>query len=110
MQTLVRSMEKKTVEEEGGGNENETPTTRDICDHQAAVYNRCEDVLCAVPPAALRTRMRGRDGFVADVHSNSDGGGPGQRHRWQSWRSVAMTCFRRWGGWGAGMRSRRWRC
>jgi hypothetical protein len=52
---------------EGGGNENETPTARDFRDHQAAVYNRCEDVLCAVPPPALRTRMRGRDGFGADV-------------------------------------------
>ena len=60
MLTLVRSMEKKTVEEEGGGNENETPTTRDFCDHQAA---------------ALHTRMRGRDSFITDVNSNSDGGG-----------------------------------
>ena len=45
---------------EGGGNENETPTTRDFCDHQAA---------------ALHTRMRGRDSFITDVNSNSDGGG-----------------------------------
>jgi hypothetical protein len=60
---------------EGGRNESETPTARDFCDHQAAVYNRCEDVLCAVPPPALRTRMRGRDGFGAGVHCSSDGGG-----------------------------------
>ena len=60
---------------EGGGNENETPTARDFRDHQAPVYNRCEDMLCAVPPPALRTRMRGRDGFSADVHCSSDGGG-----------------------------------
>ena len=66
---------KKTAEEKEGGDENETPTARDFRDHQAAVYNRCEDVLCAVPPPALRTRMRGRDGFGADVHCSSDGGG-----------------------------------
>jgi hypothetical protein len=60
---------------EGGGNENETPTTRDFRDHQAAIYSGCEDVLCAVPPPALRTRMHGRDGFGADVHSSSRGGG-----------------------------------
>src|ERR1700722_2715704 len=46
---------------EGGGSENETPTARDFHDHQAAVYNCCEDGLCAVPPLALRTRTRGRD-------------------------------------------------
>jgi hypothetical protein len=41
-------------EEDDGevGSENETLTTRDFCDHQATVYNRCEDMLCAVPPAA----------------------------------------------------------
>jgi hypothetical protein len=48
--------------EEGGGNENEILAAHDFCDHQAALYNCCEDVLCAVPPLALRTRMRGRDG------------------------------------------------
>lgn len=60
---------------EGGGNESGTSTARDFRDHQAAVYNRCEDVLCAAPPPALRARMRGRDGFGADVHCSSDGGG-----------------------------------
>jgi hypothetical protein len=35
-----------------GGSENETPTARDFCDHQATVYNRCEDMLCAGATAA----------------------------------------------------------
>jgi hypothetical protein len=54
-------------------NENETDLARDFRDHQAAIHNCCEDVLCAVPPPALRTRMRGRDGFGTDVHCSSDG-------------------------------------
>ena len=41
-------------EEDDGedGSENETPTARDFCDHQATVYNRCEDMLCAGATAA----------------------------------------------------------
>ena len=58
-----------------GGSEHETPTARDFCDHQAAVYNRCEDVLCAVPPSSLqRQQTRGRDSGRSSASTSSERG------------------------------------
>ena len=75
MQTRVRSMEEKTTEEKEMEMKTKPPPPAASVTTRATVYNRCEDVLCAAPPAAPRTRMRGLDNFGAHVHSSSDGGG-----------------------------------
>ena len=57
-----------------GSNRIETPAARLFRDHQAAVQNRCKDILCAIPPPALpiqnQPRGQGR-GTVTDISSSN---------------------------------------
>ena len=60
--------QRREEEEEGegeveGGNENRTETVaaRIFRDHQVAVYNRCDDILCATPPPSLQNRRQDLD-------------------------------------------------
>ena len=61
------------------GTLSEMSTSCAFRDHEAAVYNRCEDLLCAVPPAPLMTRQahnrnRTRNRSNSNSNSNSTSG------------------------------------